>query len=239
MFGGAAEVVEDHTHDPWSDWARTSQADYCLVSLRKTLPLPDGAAVWSPRRHPLPAQPPLSPEREKASLWKLGAMILKRLYLDGEAVDKQVFRQMQLAGEEAIARGPISGPSRHVEQLLPALPWRSWRRRRAQNHTALSDALGLLPGLHVLAPFSAAGACPLSVIMEFASPELREKCRAGLIAKAIYPAVLWPIEQDSQRSTPEAVRLSRRLLSLPCDFRYGMADLERVATEVRRTVLAP
>ena len=32
-----ADILEDHTHDPWSSWARSSKAEYCLASLRKTL----------------------------------------------------------------------------------------------------------------------------------------------------------------------------------------------------------
>src|SRR5690606_7795309 len=38
-------VIEDHTHDPWSAWAATSQADFAVASLRKTLPLPDGGVL--------------------------------------------------------------------------------------------------------------------------------------------------------------------------------------------------
>ncbi|HET9953251.1 MAG TPA: hypothetical protein VFQ61_02040, partial [Polyangiaceae bacterium] len=42
-------VLEDHSHDPWSNWAAASKADFCFASLRKTLPIPDGAVLWSPR----------------------------------------------------------------------------------------------------------------------------------------------------------------------------------------------
>ena len=41
-------LVEDHAHDPASAWATTSTADYAFSSLRKTLPVPDGAILWSP-----------------------------------------------------------------------------------------------------------------------------------------------------------------------------------------------
>jgi len=33
-------IIEDHTHDPWSTWSSTSNADWCIASLRKVLPLP-------------------------------------------------------------------------------------------------------------------------------------------------------------------------------------------------------
>ena len=28
-------IIEDHTHDPWSNWSYTSNADWCIASLRK------------------------------------------------------------------------------------------------------------------------------------------------------------------------------------------------------------
>jgi hypothetical protein len=52
------EVLEDHSHDPVSAWAEQSSADFCLASLRKTLPINDGGALWSPVGHRLPPAPP-------------------------------------------------------------------------------------------------------------------------------------------------------------------------------------
>ena len=41
-------VVEDHTHDLLGDWSCKSTADWCVASLRKTLPIPEGGILWSP-----------------------------------------------------------------------------------------------------------------------------------------------------------------------------------------------
>ena len=62
------EIVEDHTHDPWSDWSWSSKADWCIASLRKTLPIPDGGVLWSPRSHTLPSTVVFTTERKIASL---------------------------------------------------------------------------------------------------------------------------------------------------------------------------
>jgi hypothetical protein len=51
-----AVVLEDHSHDPLSPWAFDSEADYAVASLRKTLPLPYGGVLWSPRGRELPAE---------------------------------------------------------------------------------------------------------------------------------------------------------------------------------------
>jgi hypothetical protein len=230
--GGAAEIVEDHTHDPWSRWAWTSRADYCLASLRKTLPVPDGTSLWSPKGHPLPPPSPLTPQRESAALAKSAAMMLKHLYLDGEKVDKPMFRQLQLAGEESIAAGAVSGPSSVAQRLLPTLPWERWREIRRRNHSLLSRALTDVPGIQVL-PGHSADSCPLSVALQCETPQQSQQLRSALIAQNVYPAVLWPIEDTSGEELAEAAALSRRMLTLACDFRYGHDDLKRVAQMVR------
>jgi len=233
---GPAELVEDHTHDPWSDWALSSRADYCIVSLRKTLPLPDGGAVWSPRSHSLPRQRGAAAEQASISLMKLGSMILKSLYLDGHAVDKEAFRRLQADGEKRISSGRISGASRFVEQLLPTLPWDVWRSKRRANYAALAKALSDLAGIEVLSPFGDTGSCPFSVILRCDGPRLRDSVRSSLIADAVYPAILWPIESGGVPSRRTAEELSRQILSLHCDFRYEVPDLQRVAAAVRRAL---
>src|SRR5690606_20086500 len=81
-------VIEDHTHDPWSAWAYRSQADYCVASLRKCLPIPDGGVLWSPRGRRQPDNLPLTVQRQKASHDKLSGMVLKTAYLQGAFPDK-------------------------------------------------------------------------------------------------------------------------------------------------------
>lgn len=237
---GPAELVEDHTHDPWSDWARTSRADFCLVSLRKTLPLPDGGALWSPRGHPLPAGTAITPERQSASFLKLGAMLLKRLYLDGRPVDKEGFRQLQVAGERRISLGEVSGSSKWVREILPVLPWETWRQKRARNYQVLCQALLPLPGIEPLLPFGDGSLCPFSLVLKCDTPRRRESLRTRLTADAIYPAILWPIHGTGGEEMPhkmgEAEKLSQRILSLPCDFRYEHDDLLRVAEAVEQAL---
>jgi hypothetical protein len=230
---GPADLIEDHTHDPWSRWAVESRAPYCVASFRKTLPIPGGATVWSPRRLTLPDQAPPTRARHDAVLLKLGAMMLKALYLEGHAVGKESYRALQLLGEEEIASGDISGLDPLAAQMLACLPWESWRRQRRANHAVLAEALREIPGIEVLPPSADDGSCPFSVIARFATPKLRDSVRTGLIAKAIYPAVLWPISDKDHPELSEATRLANRMLTLACDFRYEAADLLRVAACVR------
>ena len=242
---GPAELVEDHTHDPWSAWAATSTAAYCIASLRKTLPIPDGAVLWSPRGVSLPDRPPLMPLRQRTAEKKLAAMALKRRYLAGEPVAKDVFRRLQIDGEGGLAGGAVSAASPILERLLPTLPWDRWRQRRAANHRYFRQALGELETLRVLTAPADNGSCPFAAVVRFDDPARREQVRAAMIARSMYPAVHWPIGGGAERHAPEqanadqaeAEQLSHCLLSLPCDFRYETSDLNRVVAAVRKEVM--
>jgi hypothetical protein len=232
---GPAELVEDHTHDPWSDWAQDSMAAYCIASLRKTLPVPDGAVLWSPCGAPLPEAARTTSVRTEAALKKLAAMCLKRLYLEGQFDDKLLFRRLQTEGEAGFSGGNASGLSPWAAQLVSRLPWESYRRRRARNHAYLCHALADLDVAEILngAP---QGSCPFGVVLKFLSPEARNAMRSKLIASDIYPVIHWPIQSDGSDGMEAASALSQRLLSLPCDFRYQPSDLSRVVQAVRQSI---
>lgn len=232
--GGA--VIEDHTHDPWSDWACSSQAEYAVVSLRKTLPLPDGGALWSPRSAPLPEERAMTSAHAQACLDRLSAMALKTRYLEGRRVAKAAFRALAVAGERAVGAGDApSGVSGYTRAALPALPTARWRRARSGNRAALRAALGDLPGVSVLDT-------PFAVTLVFhgtGADERRDRARAALADARVYAAVLWPLESAAVGGIPaEHADLARRLLTLQCDFRYTRRDMMVVAERVRRICAA-
>lgn len=239
------ELIEDYTHDPWAPGAFASEADWTLASLRKTLPVPDGGALWSLRGHEMPPTSPLSDVRRVASLEKLSAMLLKSLYLQGHAVEKDAFRALALSGEEHIASGDASAMPEWTAQLLNTFPVAEWRRARACNHRALCEAVVGAPGVTILVPSRGPSsedaewpprlACPFSGIAVFDTTERRDQVRRQLIAERIYPAILWSMENPAvPRVSPGALDLSRRMLSVHCDARYSESDMERVGAVITR-----
>lgn len=222
------DLVEDHTHDPTSPWAFVSRAEYAVASLRKTLPVPEGGVLWSPRGLPLPPAPPLTLARREAAEAKRQAMVLKSRYLDGESVEKEEFRRLALAGEARIASGEVSAMSDETRALLETLPARRWRAARARNQAFLAARLAHLHWLEVLTVEAPSAVC-FSAVLVFDQPVRRDRVRTGLIARRVYPAVLWPLEETVLPVGGEARALSRRILSLHCDARYTEADMARVA----------
>lgn len=126
-------LIEDHSHDPFSVWAQTSNADYAFASIRKTFPVSDGAILWSPQNNPLPPEP--ENQNWSGSAFKLAGMILKSEYLKNPQKHselKEIFRKFQLKGEELLSNGKdlsISAWSNYLLSKGFPIKWRIQREK--------------------------------------------------------------------------------------------------------------
>lgn len=222
----ACILLEDHSHDPVSGWAKHSQADYAFSSVRKTMPVPDGAILWSPRGQPLP---PMADEDLSGSALKLAAMIWKREYLEGKATRtvKILYRQWQLAGEDAFDRSTkVSSASRFsMQYLLAGVPVR-WRDQRKSNVQHLLGQRQISPEIQPLFTCWPSDSVPMAAVFCFDSQAARDLTRKRLEAANIYCPVHWPAPSycdDKVRA------LAATILTIPTDHRYGNADIDRIA----------
>lgn len=228
------EILDDHTHDPWSDWAYTGDADWCVVSPRKTLPLPGGGVLWSPRRHPLPAPSPVSDVRRAATFEKLTAMVLKGLYLQGYPLDREIHWRLNTAAEDHMSSGEVSGIPEWIRDLLKCFPVEEWRERRRNNCRGVSNVLKGLPWLKVLEADGGGGTCQFSGVVLFDSEKRRDFVRQELIDRRIFLPVLWKLDDAPIPGIPEEHRrFSKTLLCIPCDARYDQATIEKVSGLIR------
>ncbi|GAB2614833.1 hypothetical protein Aab01nite_26970 [Paractinoplanes abujensis] len=218
-------VIEDHSHDPFGPWARTSIAPYAVASLRKTLPVPDGGLLWSPRGLDLPA-PSAGPA--PGSDLKLAAMVLKAAWLAGHPVAKDAFRALQQQGEHALL-GSEAAPSAFTAAVLPVLDIAGLRAAATRNARALEV---LLPHQLLLAAPGAhpRGAAPFRVQLLCPDEPARDELLRHLAGHGIYAPVHWRQPAGGFWSgDPEAAALAGRILTVPADHRCTAADVHRVA----------
>ena len=223
-------VVEDHSHDPLSTWARTSTAAYAVASLRKTLPIPDGGLLWSPSGLDMPE--PAGGESPGAAL-KLAAMLLKAAWLDGRAVPKEDFRALQQTGERALlgSAGPASAVTRAV---LPLLDVAGLRAASSRNARALVAALPERTAAWRFLGDAPAGSAPFRVPLVCASEGVREALRDRLRRHGIFAPVHWPQDRAGLWSGDDAAAdLASRMLTVPVDHRCGPDDVRRIADVLR------
>lgn len=214
-----AAVVEDHTHDLIGDWPIHSTADWCIASLRKSLPVPEGGILWSPMGLRLPEQPAASEENERIAFIRWEAMRLKSRYLAGEPIEKATFRAGYVNTEEYFDTAPICALDRTSQEYLRTFDTKAWYNRKRENWELLSDIRK--DDMQVVRPESK-GCYPFSLVLQFDNPDERDRGRKELIAHQIYPAILWNIPTPA---SGEVFSFSHCMLSIHCDARYTREDI--------------
>lgn len=217
-----AAVVEDHTHDLIGEWAFRSQADWCIASLRKTLPIPEGGILWSPIGLRLPEKPMCSEENERIAAIRWESMQLKAKYLAGENVEKSDFRCGYVDTEEYFDNATVCALDKKSQEYLNAFDVRSWYMRKYENWENLRDIRK--DRMRIIIP-EGRGCYPFSLLLLFDMQSERDRIRRELIAHNIYPAILWNIPNwvDEEMS-----KFSREMLSIHCDGRYSAEDIQQM-----------
>lgn len=222
-----AFLIEDHTHDLLSDWARTSNAHYCFASLRKSLPVPIGGAIWSPKGIDIPPNSTESEKGNTVAYMKLCAMLMKKVYLAGGEIKKQEYRSLFIESEQLIGNARINSilPS-FVTSLIQRTSLIEIRNKKRDNYKYLLDCLEE-KGRLKMANLSE-GKCPFGMVFYFNKQNERDHFKKYLIDKNIYPAVLWPGQFESK-----AKKFSNRSLVMHIDLRYGFTDMMYLAEVIK------
>ena len=236
-----AVVVEDHSHDLASDWALTSTADFAFASLRKTLPIPDGGAVWSPRELQLPPEPAIDAEAgdadrlARALAGRLAAAMTARAGASGSSNDRLRFRALARIAAEPGGTAAHRGISPLSRALLPQMPTQAWRERRRANVAILAEAVAAVGGARVLS--APPGGVAFALTLVFDTEAARLAAQVELTARAVAPVVLWRLASGRDWSVGAAdADLSNRILSIHGDQRYDEADMHQLAAILREVL---
>jgi len=227
-------VLYDATHsaldqEPWK--TAVWKPDVCVVSLRKTLPVADGAfAIWPGR---VSISGPQSPAAlsESASLRSV-AMLLKAWYLLHGQGDKNVYLSMyrqseSLVDEEYQQTGGMSLLSR---SMLEHVDFRKARTSRRDNYLRLLEMLGNVEGVRPLFPVLPDDVYPLGFPIV---ADCRDELRAYLTRNDIYCPIHWVLPDDIPvKKFPESHGLSQRILTIPCDQRHTALDMTTIGKAV-------
>ena len=214
-----AAVVEDHTHDLLGGWGMNSSADWCIASLRKTLPIPEGGILWSPVGLILPESPERSEENERIASIRWKAMKLKTRYLAVGDVEKDAFRPGYVDTEAYFDTAEVSAIDETSREYLRSFDIQGWYKRKRENWELLSEIKE--HGMRVLR-FEGDGCYPFSLIIVFNDLDERDRVRKELIANQIYPAILWDVPSPTEG---EVFKFSCGMLSIHCDARYSKEDI--------------
>ena len=217
-----AVILYDRTHsflmgnDPC-----LTLADYSFASIRKWMGVIGGAVVDGVGECELKPCPYLGCKEK--------AMRMKKAFIEGdETVDKQAFLNLYTEFGHHLVKDyqnyAMDDLSYAVYKSVDAA---AMRRKRRENARYLQENLKGVRFMDELTDQSV----PLFVPVFFESKEQRDVVRKKLIEEQIYCPIHWP----KPALVPvgfEANRIYDTELSLICDQRYDLADMERMVTQI-------
>lgn len=218
-------VIEDHSHDPFGHWALYSDADWCVASLRKTLPLPEGGMMWSPKGHWLSVKVDSSEVNEKIAAIRWEGMEMKASYLKGGDISKDEFRKRYTETEEFFDRAePSRIDDRSNDVVSKKLDINLWQIAKQKNWLLLKSLLNGENCKIVVPEDETCTAFSLVILLD--TKKQRDALRKRLIDACVYPAILWDVPECA---SDNARRFSERMLSIHCDGRYTEKDVRKLA----------
>ncbi|WP_282016616.1 hypothetical protein [Marinifilum flexuosum] len=223
-------VIEDHSHDLFSDWATKSNADWCVASLRKTMPIPDGGILWSPIHKNIIRTPQLTVNHLRNSDDRFSAMKLKSAYLNGDGTKevKQIYLDIFRKSEHMFSINDVSAISTLSKGIIEKTS-NSINSAKRSNFELLVSLLKKRSFRIVNENYSN---YPFSLVLLLRSETERNLMREYLIKHEVYPAILWKIENDNV--IEQIIDFSNRMLSIHIDFRYSEEDIIKLSTVINK-----
>lgn len=212
-------VIEDHSHSLTGNWTLKSNADWCIASLRKSLPVAQGGMLWSPKGYSLPKLPSQNEKNLMLAQKRWRAMHLKMEYLNNEISDKSEYRSLFLTTENDFSNLPISPIADTDKEYLSRCNVVEWNLKKKTNWQILSEIRS--SDIEVLKG-ETTECQPFSFIILCKTKALRNKIKESLVKNNVYPAILWSIPSSSSLKSQD---IGKRILSITCDGRYTKQDM--------------
>lgn len=214
-------VIQDRCQSLLSDYDGET-GHFQLFSPRKFFGFPDGGilisnSISSPE---FVSMPPPARDWLDQTLYALG---LKSSFDIGKSSSREWFELLQHA-EKNIPCGFFSMSDVSLRLLSANIGAKAAATRRKANFRVLAEKL------EEYALFSnlPEGVVPLGFPVRV---ERRDKIQAGLFSKDIYPAIHWNLEGHCPAEYQHSLSLSKEIMTLPCDQRYGENDMLVLAGE--------
>lgn len=223
-------IVEDITHTFFSNINQFTVNDYCVGSIRKWLGVPSGGLLASTKTKLL------NPAGMNTNFTRIreNALLLKGNYIkSGNEGLKELYLQ---AFKEAEKLLEVDYKSYQIDplsiSLLNSLEVDHLINKRRRNFQVLLDGLSNLNYLSIPVKELKDDLCPLFFVVNI--KEDRNLIRKKLIDKRIYCPIHWPIpDQLNEQLSNDTKDLYLTTLSIPCDQRYEIEDMNRIISVMR------
>jgi len=225
-------ILEDLTHSFLSKNIYLNKiGNYSIISLRKWFGIPDGGIAIS--NEDLFDKDIIikKPFDEFVNL-RLQYSVLKNFYIK-KIIDKnKSFRKLHNQAEElANSVIDLNVMSNLSKAILDTIDFNTMIYKRRKNYNYLLSCIHNLDKIKILYSILSDNVCPLGfpVIVE-----KRDSLRKFLINNNIYCPIHWPLPEDIPKNFSYSYYLSKNILTIPCDQRYSIEDMEIIIEKVKK-----
>jgi len=228
MRSSGIVVIEDITHTMYSSFEHT-ESDYYVSSLRKWVALPDGALAISTNR-PFAYKPSRIDEDLQEA--KLQAFHAKYLYMcEGIGNKDEFLRRFGEAEQILCKQESIFAMSLISKKIQANLRLDTLRKKRRENFKALVEHTRNLGTLEPIFDSLCEDITPLYFPVYI--KQNRKEFQSYLAENNIYAPILWPKPSECAKAIPPTADwVYQHILSIPCDQRYGLDDMQRIAETI-------
>ncbi|MDO7171354.1 hypothetical protein [Mariniflexile sp. AS56] len=219
-------TIEDHSHGWLSNSCINSKADFCMTSLRKSLPIPLGGMAWSPKNHELNKSIKLMTSESYEPIWDktLTAMVYKNEYektgnLSLKKESLLLIKDAELNLHKNYNLTSIQ--SKHEEIINKFLPI-NYLEFKSENIKELHKSLQTNQEFEIIDTNTST---TFGLILHFKESTNLDKIRTYLIDNNIYPSLLWPGN----------INTYGYYLNIHLDYRYTKKDMLYIANVLNKT----
>lgn len=229
-------LVGDFTHAPFCRAQECDAFDFVFASFRKSLPIPDGAFLYTARGNPSPMFSNMSP----AGICDFAADFLQAAALCGtygpisHTEDEYLYYRAETKLNSRRHFSPISAFS---QKTLRRLDIKKIETARAENAMAFSNAVLSAGNPHVeelnrkFSNFENLEDCSIfAPILKFSKPSLRDSVYDALSKVGARPCIYWG--GFGKGADKRTLKEESSLLAVPLDFRHSLDDALKAASIV-------
>ena len=224
-------IIEDLTHSFLNNNVFSYKiSDYSIISLRKWFGIPDGGIAIS--NNDLFDKNLIV----KGSFYdfvhlRLKYSILKNFYLNKIINKKDSFRKMHDKAEElANLTIRLNDMSNISKTILNSVDFNSIIYKRRMNFEYLLSSFKDLDKIEILSNNLEEGMCPMGFPIIATK---RNALREYLINNNIYCPIHWLLPKEIPKKFDYSYSLSKKIITIPCDQRYSIEDMEIIAGKVK------
>ena len=216
-------IIEDITHSLYTKHPKfIGFGDYVLGSLRKWLPIPDGAFLSSTNLIP---DFPVDDGYNEYSFNYFVAQVMKGIYLHNTDLNKDQFLKInQQAIKSLFSDYTIRNMTSVSQRYISSYDMESLIKQRIKNYDYLVEKTR---NLSFIKPIFTRleGQVPFGFVVLC---EQRDKLLKYLIDNNIYCNIHWKLTNECSNSDDVSEKLSQRILTIPCDQRYGKKEMDYI-----------